>query len=174
MLLSNCFQYVSASGSSELDFNCWHATLKSYSESEFWWLFWAWSHLLTCCSQFASSMWVPVVVLSLILTADMSLSNHIQYVSASDCSELDFNCWHTTLKLLPGSKPLWLLWAWFHLLICYSQIASREWVPVVVLSLISIADILNHIQRVGPGDCSEHDFNCWHAALKSLSGCESW
>jgi hypothetical protein len=169
MLPWNHIQYVSAGSCSEFDFNSWHAALKSHSGSKCWWLFWAWFQLLTCCSEITSSMWVLVIVLNLISIANMLLWNHIQLVSAGGCSEFDFNFWHAALKSHPESECWWLFWAWFQLLTCCSEITSREWVLVVVLSLISIVNMLfwNYIQLVGVGGCSEFDFNCWHAALKS-------
>jgi len=64
---------------------------------------------------------------------------------------LDISCWHATVKF-----------------------PSREWVPVDVLGLISMADmpLWNPIQLCECQLCSELDFNGWHASVKSHSGCE--
>jgi hypothetical protein len=89
-------------------------------------MFWAWFQLLTCHCEIPYRMWVLVNVLSLISVANMPLWNCIQRVSASWCSELDFDCWHTNVASHSESECRLIFWAWFQLLTCHCGFLSRE------------------------------------------------
>ena len=128
MLLWNLFQRVSCSVPLGLHLKCWHAAMKSLSESELLCASQAPVEVLTCCYETPSRWWVAVSLWGSsgtgwhaamkylpggeLLSAfqsphkftDMLPWNSFQWVSCCMPPRLHLKCWHGAIKCPPVSE----------------------------------------------------------------------
>jgi len=154
--------------------NCSHAAMKSHPESELLCASWALFELLTYSHEIPSRKWVARCLLGFIWIAHMQPWNSIQAVSCWVPSRLHLNCWYAAMKSHSESELLGASLAPFELLTCSHEISSRMWVAGCLLGSIWIAHMQpwNPIQDVSCWVPPWLHLNCWHAAMKSHSGCE--